>query len=56
MKFDNIKELFDKENFSAWVNEHKRQVAVGCIAACLVIAAGASVISSSSSKEDGKRC
>ena len=51
MKFDNIKELFDKENFSAWVNEHKRQVAVGCIAACLVIAAGASVISSSSSKK-----
>lgn len=24
MKFDNIKELFDKENFSAWVNEHKQ--------------------------------
>ena len=56
MKFDNIKELFDKENFSAWVNEHKRQVAVGCIAACLVIAAGASVISSSSSNISRSIC
>ena len=51
MKFDNIKELFDKENFSAWVNEHKRQVAVGCIERPL-FAAGASVISSSKKTEN----
>ena len=44
MKSDNIKGFFDKENFGAWVTGHKRQVAVGCIAACLVIAAGASVM------------
>ena len=47
MKSDNIKGFFDKENFGAWVTGHKRQVAVGCIAACLVIAAGGSVIGSS---------
>lgn len=51
MKFDNIKEHFNKDNFGAWVTEHKRQVAVGCIAACLVIAAGAGIVSSSNSKK-----
>ena len=50
MKSDNIKGFFDKENFGAWVTGHKRQVAVGCIAACLVIAAGGSVIGSSRNK------
>lgn len=50
MKADDRKNFFDRENFSAWLNEHKRQVAVGCIAACLVIAAGGSIIGSSRNK------
>lgn len=51
MNFDKIKEFFDKDHFGDWVNAHKRQVAVGCVAACLVIAAGASIISSSKATE-----
>lgn len=51
MNFDKIKEFFDKDHFGDWVNGHKRQVAVGCIAACLVIAAGGSIISSSKTTE-----
>lgn len=50
MKADDRKNFFDRENFSAWLNEHKRQVAVGCVAACLVIAAGGSIIGSSRNK------
>lgn len=51
MKFDDRKEKWDKESFHIWLEEHKRQVAVGCVTACLVIAAGAGVISSGSSKK-----
>ncbi len=51
MNLNDRKEKWDKESFQAWLEEHKRQVAVGCIAACLVIAAGASVVGSGSGKK-----
>lgn len=61
MKFsiDDIKELFDKDKLGGWIEEHKRQVAVGCITVCLVIVAGVSVATSGGKKngaeaEEGK--
>ena len=53
MKFsvEHIKEILDKEKLGSWVVEHKRQAAVGCIALCLVIVAGASLAGSGGKKK-----
>lgn len=53
MKFsvEHIKEILDKEKLGSWVVEHKRQAAVGCIALCLVVVAGASLAGSGGKKK-----
>ena len=43
MKFsvDNLKNVLDKDKIGDWIVKYKRQVAVGCVAFCLVVFAGA---------------
>lgn len=45
MKFsvDNLKEKLSKDKVGDWIVKYKRQVAVGCVAFCLVVFAGASL-------------
>ena len=49
MKFsvNDLKERFSKDKVGDWVVKYKRQVAVGCLAGCLVIFAGVSLAGSS---------
>ena len=45
MKFsvDELKNVFNKDKIGDWVVKYKRQVAVGCVAFCLVVFAGVSL-------------
>ena len=55
MKFsvDNLKEKWSKDKVGDWIVKYKRQVAVGCVAFCLVVLAGVSLMGGgSSSGED----
>lgn len=54
MKFsaDDLKGLFNKDKIGDWIVKYKRQVAVGCVAFCLVVFAGVSLAGSGSSGGD----
>ena len=55
MKFsaDNLKGVFSKDKIGDWIVKYKRQVAVGCVAFCLVVFAGVSLAGSGASAGDG---
>lgn len=53
MKFsvENLKDILSKDKVGDWIVKYKRQVAVGCVAVCLVIFAGASLAGGGASAE-----
>ena len=55
MKFsvDNFKNGLDKDRIGDWIVKYKRQVAVGCVAFCLVVFAGASLAGADTAKDEG---
>ena len=56
MKFsvDELKNVFNKDKIGDWVVKYKRQVAVGCVAFCLVVFAGVSLAGGSTSGKEGE--
>lgn len=56
MKFsiDELKKALDKDRIGGWIVKYKRQVAVGCIAVCLVAAAAVSLLGNGSGDKKAK--
>lgn len=56
MKFsiDELKRALDKDRIGGWIVKYKRQVAVGCIAVCLVAAAAVSLLGNGSGDKKAK--
>ena len=47
---DDLKKMINKDSVGDWIVKYKRQVAVGCIALCLVVVAGVSLAGSGADK------